>query len=716
MNSSGGQDHGEIEKGKKNVREYDFLVALAAQPNAGKTTLFNTLTGKTGYVGNWPGKTVERMEGDFVHHGKRFHVIDLPGIYSLSALTFEEFVSREFIVDERPNAIIVLLDAEALERSLYFLLQVLELTGKVVVAINKNDIAQARGLHINNEQLENELGVPIVQISALKRTGLGELLDRLVDVAEGRLGREEEFRVDYGPIEHYIREIEDILEKCRLFEKYPRRWVSLRILEGDIYFIKEVEEKCGDAAKQIEDVVKEIKNVYKKDPVELIILYRYNFVNRLVSRTTETVKVSERKFVRKLDDVLLNPLTGPIISSIMLISMILLAFTINTGFPLNYIFRSVGYESIASAIEEVSLSGIISRVFTMLSEIIREGAVNYNLQGWFIDLIIGGIIPGVGSVLTFLPLIFIVNLMMALLEDSGLMARIAVSFDRLLRKVGLTGKTIFPLTLSLGCNVPAVLGTRILETDEERLSTIVLMPLIICQARLFILLIMASALFSGAVLQTFVIASVYIISVTLFLILNKIVSKKVFGQTSTPELIIELPSYHVPSFRVIRWISWERSKSYIVKAGTIIFLFSIILWAISYFGPSSTGNVDGSYGALVAKVVTPMLSIIGINNWIVPLALMFGWIAKEIFIETIVIATGKIDPIEAVSSLSLTPLQSYSLLMLVMFYSPCLATFITIFNETRSFKYTLLSAIISLTLGLSISATIYWIGYAIGFV
>jgi len=255
-----------------------------------------------------------------------------------------------------------------------------------------------------------------------------------------------------------------------------------------------------------------------------------------------------------------------------------------------------------------------------------------------------------------------------------------------------------------------------LETDEERLSTIVLMPLIICQARLFILLIMASALFSGAVLQTFVIASVYIISVTLFLILNKIVSKKVFGQTSTPELIIELPSYHVPSFRVIRWISWERSKSYIVKAGTIIFLFSIILWALSYFGPSSTGNVDESYGAIVAKVVTPMLSIIGINNWIVPLALMFGWIAKEIFIETIVIATGKIDPIEAVSSLSLTPLQSYSLLMLVMFYSPCLATFITIFNETRSFKYTLLSAIISLTLGLSISATIYWIGCAIGFV
>jgi len=712
MSGKIGHRHGGAGGGAR--REYDFLVALAAQPNAGKTTLFNTLTGKTGYVGNWPGKTVERMEGDFIHHGKRFHVIDLPGIYSLSALTFEEFVSREFIVDERPHAVIVLLDAEAMERSFYFLLQILELTGRVVVAVNKYDVAQSRGLHVSAERLERELGVPVVTISALKRTGLGELLDRLVDVAEGRLGREREFRVDYGPLEHYISEIERVLEGEGLFGKYPRRWVALRILEGDIYFLKEVEEKSVEAARAIEAVVREIEDVYKKDPVELIILYRYDYVNRLVGEVTETVKVSERGLARKLDDLLLNPFTGPILSSLILVSMILLAFLINTGFPLNHMLRAFGYEAEASYIEEMSISGIVSRIFTMLAEYVR-GFAGHGVQEWLVDLITGGVIAGVGSVLTFLPLIFIVNVMMALLEDSGLMARIAVSFDRLLKKAGLTGKTIFPVTLSLGCNVPAILGTRILETDEERLSTIVSIPLIICQARLFILLIMASALFTGPLTQTFVIASAYIISFTLFLTLNKVVSRKVFGQRQAPELIIELPPYHLPSFRVIRWISWERSKSYIVKAGTIIFMFSVILWALSYFGPSGAGNVDESYGALAAKAVTPALSIIGIGNWIVPFALMFGWIAKEIFIETIVVATGKIDPVDAVSSLSLTPVQSYSLLMLVMFYSPCLAAFVTTFNETRSFKLTMLSALTSLALGFSISAAIYWVFRAFGY-
>lgn len=699
-----------IEEGKDNDKKYDFLIALAAQPNAGKTTLFNTLTGKTGYVGNWPGKTVERMEGDFVHHDKIFHVIDLPGIYSLSALTFEEFVSREFIVDERPQAVIVLLDAEALERSFYFLIQILELMGRVVVAINKYDMAQAKGLHVNTEHLENELGVPVIAISALKRTGLGALLDRVVDVAEGRLGREKEFRIDYGPLEHYINRIESILIKYALFEKYPRRWVSLRILEGDIYFIKEIEDKSVEAAKAIEDIIEEIKNVYKRNPVELIILYRYNFVNELINKTTEVVKVSEKKFIERVDSILLNPFSGPILSSLILISMILFAFIVNTGFPLNYIFRSLGYETIALYIEEGAISSIISKIFSIIAEYFRAIAANYNIQGWPVDLIIEGIIPGVGSVLTFFPLIFIVNIMMAVLEDSGLMSRIAVSFDRLLKKVGLTGKSIFPLTLSLGCNVPGIMGTRILETDEERLSAIILMPIIICQARLFVLLIMVSALFTGAILQTFVIASVYIISVTLFLLLNKIITKKVFKQKEEPELIIELSSYHLPSFRVIKWISWERSKSYIIKAGTLIFLFSIILWALSYFGPYATQNVNESYGALIAKALAPLLSIIGINNWIIPFALTFGWIAKEIFITAIVVTTGKINPIEAVATLSLSPLQSYALLILVIFYSPCLATFTTIFTETRSLKLTILSVMLSLALGFSLSVVVYWIG------
>lgn len=709
-------DNSDREKHRTHGRKYDFLIALAAQPNAGKTTLFNTLTGKTGYVGNWPGKTVERMEGEFVHHGKIFHVIDLPGIYSLSALTLEEFVSREFIVDERPHAIVVLLDAEALERSFYFLLQVLELMGKVIVAINKYDLAQSKGLHINTERLENELGVPVIAISALKKTGLGELLDRIVDVAEGRLGREEEFRIEYGPLEHYVNRIENILIEHNLFEKYPRRWVALRILEGDLYFMKEVEEKDSRAAKAIEDIIEEIKKVYKKDPVEIIILYRYKFVNDLLSRVIEKVRVSEKRFIEKLDSILLNPFSGPILSSLILLSMMSFAFIINTGFPLNYAFRSLGYEVIAEYIEENSLSSIISKIFSVIAEYFRSVAVSYNVQDWLVDLVVEGIIPGVGSVLTFLPLIFIVNVLMAILEDSGLMSRIAVSFDRLLKKVGLTGKTIFPLTLSLGCNVPGIMGTRILETDEERLSAIVLMPLIICQARLFVLLIMVSALFTGAIMQTFVIASIYIISVTLFLIFNKVITKRVFKQKEVPELIIELPSYHLPSFRVIRWISWERSKSFIIKAGTIIFLFSIILWALLYFGPSTTQNVEESYGALIAKTVTPALSIIDIDNWIIPFALIFGWIAKEIFITSIVIATGKISPIEAVASLTLTPLQSYALLVLVMFYSPCLAAFVTIFSETRSFKLTVFSVIVSLLIGFTASISVYWIGRILGYI
>lgn len=675
----------------------DYIIGLVAQPNAGKTTLFNTLTGAREYVANWPGKTVEIFSGSVEHHGKKLIIIDLPGIQSLHTLSQEETLTKEFILENKFDAIILLVNAESLYRSLYFVLQVLELTNKVVIAINKFDIAEKRGVHINIAKLETKLGVPVVTLSALKKIGIGPLMDRVMDVVEKKSKDEHVFKINYGSLEGYIEQIQKITNS---------RGLAVRILEGDDYLLETLNEKEKEEIMKIRN---EISEKYGFQPEELIAMSRYKVVEELIRDVIVKVNVAEKSFEEKLDKIMLNNwIIGAVISLSIMLSALFIAFTVNTGFPLNLILRGLGLVDLADLIENYSLGGIISTIFSIVSNTLQILMENANTPTWFIDLTVNGIIAGVSSVLSFLPLIFMVNIIMSLIEDSGFMARMAVIFNRITRLVGLTGKSFFPLGISLACNVPGILTTRILEDDKERYRVILTLPFIICQARLIVMIFLLSAFFISPVIQTGTVLLLYGLSILMFLLASKMVSRVTPFNSQDQELILELPSYHIPSLRVISWTSWERSKSYITKAGKIIFPASIAIWAIMHIGLNGySPNPKESFGYTIGSIIIKAFNPIGINSWEIGLALLSGIMAKEIVIETLAIAFSTENPIQAVKALNLTIPQALSILTFIMLYTPCIPTIATIYSETKSLKFVLINLALQLSIALLSAYAIY---------
>lgn len=673
----------------------DYIIALVAQPNAGKTTLFNTLTGARGYVANWPGKTVEIFSGTITHHGKKLTIIDLPGIQSFHTSSREETLTKECVLENKFDAIILLINAESLYRSLYFALQILELTNKVVIAINKFDVIEKRGFHINITALETKLGVPIVTISALKKIGIGPLMDRIMDLIEKNREKDNRFKINYGSLEEYIERIQKFISN---------RGLAIRALEGDDYILETLNEEERNEVMRIR---KEIEEKYGFRPEELIAMTRYKMIEELTQDTIVKVNVASKNLEEKIDKIMLdNWIIGLIISLSIMLSALFIAFTINTGFPLNLIFKGLGLIELANIIETYNLGGIISEVFSALSILTQTIMENANMPAWFIDLTTNGIIAGVGAVLSFLPLIFMVNIIMALIEDSGFMARMAVIFNKITRIVGLTGKSFFPIGISIACNVPGIMTTRILEDDKERFRVIISLPLIICQARLIVMIFLLSAFFTSPLIQTGTTLLLYTLSFSLFLLASKIVTKIAFkGQEQ--ELILELPPYHIPSLRVVSWISWERSKSYIVKAGKIIFPASIIIWTIMHIGPSGYApNLNATFGYMIGNFIIKIFNPIGINSWEIGLALLTGIIAKELVIETLAISFATENPLEAVKALHLTIPQALSLLTFIMLYTPCIATIATIYSETKSIKFVLLNLLLQLSIAYAFSYVI----------
>ncbi len=666
--------------GKENV----YTVLLVAQPNAGKSTLFNVLTGSRSYVANWPGKTVEVSEGIIEHHGKKLKIIDLPGIQSFQTMSNEEQLTKEVLLKGSWNAVVVLVNAESFHKSLYFALQVLEITRNVVLAISKFDVAERKGIHINISALQDILGVPVVTISALKNIGIGPLLDRIMDTVEGRT-KSEELKLNYGNIEKYIFETTKVTGS---------HGMAVRALEGDSDIISRIQQDHLNYFKKIkEDIEKE----FGFPPNELIAMERYKIVEDIIRKTTVEVKVAGKTFEEKIDSILLKNLgIGALISLFTLLLIMFFAFTINSGFPLNLIFRTLGFDNLANEIETYSLGGLLSSGFTMLSNFISSILTAYNYPEWVNSIIVDGIIAGVGAVLSFLPLVFTVNIIMAAMEDSGIMARIAVIFNRTFQRFGISGKSAFPMTIAFACNVPAVLSTRILENDKERIAVSLSLPFIICQARLIVLLFLITALFVSVLMQTFVTVFIYLLSIILFLVVSRVFSKNVL-KSESQELLLELPPYHVPSLRVIGWTSWERSKSFITKAGAVIFPFSIVIWILMHVG--SYGYVTdpiNSIGYYVGNFLSMFFAPMGLDKWQIGFSLLTGFFAKEVFIETLAITFGTSYPVVALAALHLSIAQSMALIVFVMLYTPCIATFYVMYSETKSIKLTFFSLIFEL--------------------
>ncbi len=695
----------------------DYTIAIAGPPNVGKSTLFNRLTGGEAHVANWPGVTLERKEGVLRHHDKLLKVVDLPGTYSLSANDLGELIAREFLVNERPDAVIVVVDATSLDRTLYLAIMLLEMYPKAVLALNMADAAEKRGIHVDLEGLEKRLGVPVVMISALKGVGVGSLLDRVLEVAEGSVGREEPLKVDYDGLEPYIAMLEDLLGDIPEKLGYPSRWLAVRLLEGDEHILDKVNELDSSLAHSINELIEKAKKELNISPDLLAIQSRYELIDQLVARYVTRVKLARPSLSEALDKALLNPLAGPLLATALILSTFFIIFTLNTGFPLNLLFDLLGMESIASAIEENSLSGLLGRLFESLSEQVKEGLLSSGSEEWLALLVSDGIIGSLGTLISFVPLLFFAYVIMGAFEDSGLFARAAVVYDRLFRKFGLSGRAFFPAVLGMGCNVASIISTRAMDDDRERVVTAMASPLIPCQARLVVLLALAASAFEDPLMQASLAVGIYLLSFIMFLIVSDLLNRFVFKIRIAPDLLMELPPYHRPSLRVIWWYARSNTEHFLRKAGWIIMALGISTWFLLNFNFNGYvgDNVTASFAASLGKALVPITSMIGLNDWKFALGFEVGFIAKEGLVVTFSNLAGVADPVKALRILGLTPLKALSMALAMNFYVPCLATVAALITELRRLKYVLITVGYQMILAFVLAAGVYWAGVMLGF-
>jgi ferrous iron transport protein B len=679
------------------VRE--ILVALAGSPNVGKSTLFNRITGGNVHVANWAGVTLQRYEGSITYSGRRLRIVDLPGTYSLSARDLGERVALDFIVNEKPDVLVVVADATELEKSLYLAVETMELYGKVLIALNMIDAADKRGIHINFDGLERSLGVPVVPISALKGIGIGKLMRAILEVAEGRAGRKEPLRVDYNGLERYIAKLSELD-----YGNYPARWAALKVLEGSL----------PPENQEAERICEEARRDLAIDPLSLIIASRHEFVDKLVRENVKRVRLSGPSLEERLDRFLLHPLIGPIASILLISSAFFIIFTLNTGFPFNMILRFLGMEEASEMIESYSLVGLLGSFFDMLAEASSNFLSSIGLNPILVRFISEGVIGSLGALLSFVPILILTYVVLGALEDSGLFPRAATVLDSVFRKFGLSGRAFFPALIGIGCNVPGIIATRGIEDERERTIVGITEPFIPCQARLVVLLAISLAAFSSPLIQASLMLSIYILGILMFLLSSKLL-RTIMGWKELTELLMELPPYHRPSLRVIWWYSKANVIHFLRKAGLIILLMSSLTWLILNMGPSGyVEDPSNSFAFMLGNALTPILSLAGLGDWRYALALEVGFIAKEGLLSTFSQLAGSPDPVSAIRYVGITPLKGISLALIMSFYVPCLATISTMLSELRKLKYVALAIILELSVSFILASISYNLGSALG--
>lgn len=633
-----------------------ITVGFVGNPNCGKTTLFNAFTGAKLKVANWPGVTVERVEGETSYKGRPIRLIDTPGIYSLTSYTIEEIVTRKCIEDEGVDVIINVVDASSLERNLYLTLQLLELKKPVILALNMMDIIEERGMEIDMHRLPEMLGgIPVVPVSARKRTGLDVLLHAVVHhYEEGPHGIVVHYTDD---LERKIGQVEQAL-RSRYGEMGNLRWHAVKLLEQD-------EEVAKDHPVDLTGIV---DCSYEKQ----ITNEKYDYIEELISECLFN-KEEKAAFTDKIDHYLVHPILGiPIFLGIMAL-VFFLTFTVG-----DY------------------LKGYFEIGLEYASSVIYHGLVAAGASGWLISLLVDGVIAGVGGILTFLPNIFILFLALAFLEDSGYMARVAYVMNETMSKVGLSGKAFLPMLLGFGCTVPAVMATRALATQRDRLRTILITPFMSCSARLPIYVLFADMFFGDNAL--FVAYSLYLLGLVVAIAVAFIVHKT-SKSTEEDTLLIELPEYKTPNARTVAIYVWDKVKDYLSKAGTTIFVASIILWFVLNTGTSGfVEDVSASFAAMFGRFLVPVLRPAGLGSWQIGVALLSGLSAKEVVVSSfsVLYGIGNINSPSGMAQLSgllsqagFGPLNAYALMVFCLLYSPCIATVGVIKRETGSLRWTL---------------------------
>lgn len=650
------QDNRQQSANREASSDREIRVGFVGNPNCGKTTLFNAFTGANLKVANWPGVTVERVEGSTSYKGRPIKVIDLPGIYSLTSYTIEEIVTRRCIEDGEVDVIINVVDASSLERNLYLTMQLLELKKPVILALNMMDIVEERGMEIDLHRLPEMLGhIPVVPVSARRRTGLDVLMHAVVHhYEEGPQGVV--IRYD-NEIEGKIKQIEAIL-KSKYGEMENMRWHAVKLLEED-------REVMADHPVDVSHIV---SASYEKK----IINEKYDYIEEIISECLFN-KEEKAAATDNIDSWLTHPIWGiPIFLGIMAV-VFFLTFTVGDFLK--------GYF-------EVGLEWFSGALLSLMTQL--------NVSGWLISLVVDGIVAGVGGILTFLPNIFILFLALAFLEDSGYMARVAYVMNEIMGRVGLSGKAFLPMLLGFGCTVPAVMACRSLASERDRRRTILITPFMSCSARLPIYVLFAEMFFPGRALL--VAYSLYVIGLVMA-ILVAFILRKLDKSGAEDTLLIELPEYKTPNQRTVFIYVWDKVKDYLTKAGTTIFVASIVLWFVMNFGIHGyVSDVTASFAAVVGKALVPVLAPAGMGTWQIAVALISGLSAKEVVVSSFSVLYG-ISNINSASGMSaLTKslavagfgsASAYALMVFCLLYSPCVAAVATIKRETGSWKFTL---------------------------
>src|SRR6056297_291028 len=720
-------------------------VALAGNPNSGKTTIFNSLTGTRQKVGNWPGVTVEKKEGEISRNGYDIKVIDLPGTYSLTPFSIEEIVARDFILEENPDVVIDIIDASNLERSLYLANQLRELDCNVIFALNMADLARSRGIHIDAETMSKLLGVPVVFTVGNKGEGLEELIQTTIDQAESSSGIPDERKVRYSKdIEASISELKDAVN-AHTDETFPYnpRWIAVKLLEDDQIVQERIRQKMGEPAESVIETAQQLRGQlmsrFDEDPEIVMTDERYGFIAGIIREAVTHTTRRRVDISRNIDLVLTNRFLGFPIFIFFIWAMFQITFTVG-AYPMEWIDAGVGV-----------LSGFVDGLLP---------------QGLVKELLVDGVIAGVGSIIIFLPNILLLFFCISLFEDTGYMSRAAFLMDKVMHLIGLHGKSFIPMLMGFGCNVPAIMATRTLESRKDRILTIMITPFMSCSARLPVYVVLAGTFFAAS--AGTVIFLLYVLGIVVAILTGRLLRSVLLRGDEAP-FVMELPPYRVPMLKSLLIHMWDRSKLFLKKMGGIILVGSVIVWALSTFprdidysknydaeigrintvyaekirhaepdrvaalknkrdqliqeekGLRSAEKARKSYIGQIGRVIEPVFEPLGID-WRGSVSLLTGFVAKEIVVSTMGVLYA-VDEADAESKAlhnalrksGMTPLSALALMIFVLLYIPCLATVAVIAQETGTIRWALFNVAYTTGVAWVVAFIVYQGGRLMGF-
>ncbi len=665
-------------------------VALVGNPNSGKTTLFNEITGSTQHVGNWPGVTVEKKEGHYIYGGETYDVIDLPGIYSLGAFSEDEVVAMEYILTDDADVIINVIDASNVERNLYLTTQLLEMGKNVIIALNMVDEAEKRAISFDLEKLSRSIGVPVIATVASKGVGVAEILKASAKAAKHKRSYENPLTYTQS-VAHHVEHIETIIGESKL--PYPTPWAAIKIVEGDSHVLKRIEQAGID--EQLLAGIQDFHKFHSSDNFELeIVDSRYAFAHRIAKEAVQRPAQEKATLTDRIDRILINKYLGIPIFALIMFAVFQLTFVIG----------------------EDLLGGLAVSLIDGLGSLLERFLLFVRAPSWLVAFMIDGVVNGVGAVVEFVPLITVLYLLLSLLEDSGYMARAAYVWDNLMRRFGMQGKAFISMIIGFGCTVPAIMSTRTMDNKKDRMVTMLITPFMSCGAKLPIYSVFIAAFFprhGGLVLF-----GLYTFGILIGLLMAKLFNNTIFkGESSY--FIMELPPYRIPATKSVLQNMWLQVSDFIVRAGTIIFLVITIMWLMAVLPGSVEPYSQDSYLGKLGTLLIPIFRPAGFGTWQEAVALFAGIPAKEAVVGTLgmlyagqYLEEGAIL-VNAVKQ-NFTALTAMAYMVMVLLYTPCAATLGIVAKETKSLRWPIIMALYTFAIGWLFAVLIFQIGSLFG--